>query len=158
MHCKIKKSTCSFNKRTTSLLIVGSNEIFKVLCNLVATVTVLAGKVDSLISEVASLQSRIGDLCDDYHTKNLESPFDFLSDSEPEGWEASCAELHNLEGVNSEALQRVMGFWLDRDIVQLRKGGLLEPEKVDPQDLYEITNHQFWYSTSSPEIIEIMKV
>ncbi len=51
-----------------------------------------------------------------------------------------------------------MGFWLDHNIVQLRKGGLLEPEKVDPQDLYEITNHQFWYGTGGLEMIEIMKV
>ncbi len=89
--------------------------------------TVLAGKVDSLTGEVASLRSRVGDLCDDYRIEDLESPSDFLSDSEPEGWKVLCVELHDLEGVNSEALQWVMGFQLDRDIVQLRKGGLLEP-------------------------------
>ncbi len=47
--------------------------------------TVLAGKVDSLTDEVASLRSCVGDLCDDYHTEDLESHSDFLSDSEPEG-------------------------------------------------------------------------
>ncbi len=138
--CKIKKSTCSFNKGTTSSLVVGSDEISEVLHNLVATVTVLAGKVDSLTGEVVSLQSRVGDLCDDYRTKDLESPSDFLSDSKPEGWKASCTELQDLEGVNSEALLRVMGFRLDRDMAQLRKGGLLEPKKVNPEDPYEITN------------------
>ncbi len=138
--CKIKKSTCSFNKGTSSLLVVGSDEILEVLHNLVATVTVLAGKVDSLTGKVTSLWSHVGDLCDDYHTEDLESPFNFLLDSEPEGWKASCTELHNLEGVNSKTLRRVMGFWLDCDIAQLRQGGLLEPEKVDPQDPYEIAN------------------
>ncbi len=157
-HCKIKKSACSFNKGTTSSLIVGSDEISEVLHNLVATVTILARKVDSLTGEVASLQSLIGDLCDDYCTEDLESPSDFLSDSEPEGWKALCAELHDLEGVNSEALRRVMGFQLDRNITQLRKGGLLEPEKMDPQDLYEIANCQFWYGTGGLEMIEVMKV
>ncbi len=158
MHCKIKKSACSFNKGTTSSLVVGSDEISEVLHNLVATVTILAGKVDSLTDEVASLQSHVGGLCDDYCTKDLESPSDFLSDSELEGWKASCAELHDLEGVNSEVLRQVMGFQLDCDVAQLRKGGLLEPEKVDPQDPYEIANHQFWYGTSGLEMIEIMKV
>ncbi len=100
---------------------------------MVATITVLAGKVDNLTGEVTSLQSHVGNLCDDYRTEDLESLSDFLLDSEPEGWKVSCAELHDLEGVNSEALWRVMGFRLDRDIMQLRKGGLLEPEKVDPQ-------------------------
>ncbi len=156
--CKVKKSACSFNKGTTSSLAVSSNEISEVLQNLVATMTILAGKVDSLTGEVASLWSRVGDLCHDYCTEDLESPSDFLSDSEPEGWKALCAELHDLERVNSKALQWVMGFWLDHDVTQLRKVGLLEPEKVDPQDLYEIANCQFWYGTSSPEMIEIMKV
>ncbi len=90
--------------------------------------------------------------------RTLSPPSDFLLDSEPEEWKVSCAELHDLEGVNSEALQRVMGFQLDCDIMQLRKGGLLEPEKVDPQDSYEIANRQFWYGTSGPEMIKIMKV
>ncbi len=134
-HCKVKKSACSFNKGTTLSLVISSEEISEVLQNLVATVTVLAGKVDSLTGKVASLRSRIGDLCDDYCTEDLESPSDFLSDSEPEGWKASCMELYDLEGVNSEALRRVMGFRLDRDMAQLRKGGLAEPEKVDPEDL-----------------------
>ncbi len=156
--CKIKKSACSFNKGTSSSLVVSSDEISEVLHNLVATVTVLAGKVDSLTGEVASLWSCVGYLCDNYHTEDLESPSDFLSDSEPEGWKVSCTELHNLEGVNSEALWQVMGFWLDCDIAQLRQGGLLEPKKVDPQDPYEIANQQFWYGTGSPEMIEIMKV
>ncbi len=138
--CKIKKSACSFNKGTTSSLVVGSDEILEVLHNLVATVTVLAGKVDSLTGEVVSLQSRIGDLCDDYRTEDLESPSDFLSDSEPEGWKVSCAELQDLEGVNSEVLRRVMGFRLDRDMAQLRKGGPLEPKKVNPEDPYKIAN------------------
>ncbi len=75
------------------MLVVGSDEILEVLHNLVATVTVLAGKVDSLTGEVTSLQSRVGDLCDDYCTEDLESPSNFLSDSELEGWKASCAEL-----------------------------------------------------------------
>ncbi len=140
MRCKIKKSACSFNKGTTSSLVIGSDENLEVLHNLVAIVTVLAGKVDSLTGEVASLWSCVGDLCNNYCTKDLESPSDFLSDSEPEGWKASCAELQDLEGVNSEALQWVMGFQLDRDMAQLRKGGPLEPEKVNPEDLYEIAN------------------
>ncbi len=156
--CKIKKSACSFNKGTTSSLVVGSDEILEVLHNLVAMVTVLAGKVDSLTGEVISLWSRVGDLCDDYHTEDLESPSDFLLDSEPEGWKASCAELHDLEGVNSEALRQVMGFRLDRDMAQLRKGGPLEPEKVNPEDPYEIANRQFWYGTGGLEMIGIMKV
>ncbi len=142
-HCKVKKSTCFFNKGTTSSLVISSSEISEVLHNLVATVTVLAGKVDSLTGEVASLWSRIGDLCDDYHTEDLESPSNFLSDSKLEGWKVSCTELQDLEGVNSEALWQVMGFWLDRDIAQLRKGGPLEPNKVNPKDPYEIANRQF---------------
>ncbi len=156
--CKIKKSACSFNKGTTSSLVVGSNEISEVLHNLVATVTVLAGKVDRLTGEVVSLRSHVGDLCNNYHTEDLESPSDFLSDSEPEGWKVSCAELQDLEGVNSKALQWVVGFRLDPDMAQLRKGGPLEPEKVNPKDPYEIANRQFWYGTGGPEIIEIMKV
>ncbi len=48
--------------------------------------TVLAGKVDNLTGEVASLWSHIGDLCNNYCTKDLESPSDFLLDSELEGW------------------------------------------------------------------------
>ncbi len=140
------------------MLIVGSDEISEVLHNLVATVTVLAGKVDSLTGKVTSLQSCVGDLCNDYRTEDLESPSDFLIDSELEGWKASCMELHDLEGVNSEELWWVMGFQLDRDMAQLRKGGPLKPEKVDPQDPYEIANRQFWYGTRGPEMISIMKV
>ncbi len=45
--------------------------------------TILAGKVDSLTGEVVSLQSHVGDLCDDYRTEDLESPSDFLLDSKP---------------------------------------------------------------------------
>ncbi len=33
-----------------------------------------------------------------------------------------------------------MGFRLDHDMAQLRKGGPAEPEKVDPEDPYEIVN------------------
>ncbi len=155
---QIKKSACSFNKGTTSLLTIGSNEVSEVLHNLVVTVTVLAGKVDSLTGEVASLWSCVGDLCDDYCTEDIELPRDLLLESDTEEWKASCAELHDLEGVNSEALWRVMGFQLDCDIAQLRKGWLLEPEEVDPQDPYEIANCQFWYGTGGPDMIEVMKV
>ncbi len=79
-------------------------------------------------------------------------------DSKLEGWKALCTELHNLERVNSEALQWVMGFRLDCNMAQLRKEGSLEPKKVDPQDPYEIANCQFWYRTGGLEMIEIMKV
>lgn len=96
--CKIKKSACFFDKRTIFSLIVSSNEILEVLYNLATIMTVLAGKVNSLTGKVTSLQSRVGDLCDNYHTKNLETPSDFLSDSKPEGWKASCVELHDLRG------------------------------------------------------------
>ncbi len=66
--CKIKKSACFFDKRTIFSLIVSSNEILEILYNLATIMTVLAGKVDSLTSEVTSLQSHVGDLCDNYHT------------------------------------------------------------------------------------------
>ncbi len=51
-----------------------------------------------------------------------------------------------------------MGFRLDRDMVQLRKGGPAEPEKVNPEDPYEIVNRQFWYGTGGPKMIQTMKV
>ncbi len=43
-------------------------------------------------------------------------------------------------------------------MAQLRKGGPVEPEKVNPEDLYEIANRQFWYSTGGPEMIQTMKM
>ncbi len=157
-HCKIKKSACSFNKGTTSSLAIGSNEVSEVLHNLVATVTVLAGKVNSLTGEVAFLWSHVGNLCDNYCMEDIESPRDLLSESNTEEWKMSCAELHNLKSVNTEALWQVMGFHLDCDMVQLRKGRLLELKEVDPKDPYKIANHQFWYDTRGPEMIEVMKV
>ncbi len=75
-----------------------------------ATLTVLAGKVNSLTGEVTSLWSCVGDFCDDYCREDIELPRNLLSESDTEEWKASCAKLHNLERVNSEALQRVMGF------------------------------------------------
>ncbi len=90
--------------------------------------------------------------------EDIESPRDLLSESDTEEWKASCAELHDLEGVNSEVLRWVMGFRLDHDFAQLRKGGLLEPKEVDPQDPYEIANCQFWYGTGGLEMIEVMKM
>ncbi len=90
--------------------------------------------------------------------EDIELPRDLLSESNTEEWKASCAELHDLEGVNSEVLRQVMGFQLDHDFTQLRKGGLLEPEEVDLQDPYEIANCQFGYGTGGPEMIEVMKM
>ncbi len=36
--------------------------------------------------------------------------------------------------------------------------GAVGAQKVNPEDLYKIANQQFWYGTSSPNMIEIMKV
>ncbi len=74
---------------------------------------VLAGKVNNLMGQVASLWCHIGNLYDDICTEDIESPLDILLDSEMEAWKVSCAEFHDLEGVNSEALWWVMGFRLD---------------------------------------------
>ncbi|KAK0226910.1 hypothetical protein EDD85DRAFT_958134 [Armillaria nabsnona] len=82
-HCKIKKAVCSFNKGTSSALAISSKEISEVLHNLVATMAVLAGKVNNLTGKVASLWSQVGDLCDDFCTKDIKSPSDILLDSEP---------------------------------------------------------------------------
>lgn len=65
---------------------------------------VLAEKVDNLIEQVASLQSHIGNLCNDYCTEDIELPEDILSESDTKEWKTSCAEFHDLKGVNTKAL------------------------------------------------------
>ncbi len=68
-------------------------------------------KVDNLTGQVVHLRSRVDDLVDDFQSEEIDSPEELISDMEE--WQASCAELKDLEGVNSEALRRVMQWcWM----------------------------------------------
>ncbi|KAK0431140.1 hypothetical protein EV421DRAFT_1912170 [Armillaria borealis] len=98
----------------------------------------LANKVDILTGQVIDLRSQVDDLVDDFQLEKINSLEELILDMEE--WQASCTELKNLEGINSEALWRVMGWWLEEDMAQLRAKGLVEPEKMNVDDLYEKHN------------------
>lgn len=141
--CKTKKATCPFNKGNSSALAIGSEEISELLEKLVNTVETLSNKMDILTGQVVALGGHMDDLVDDFQSEEIDSPEELISDMEE--WQASCMELKYLEGVNSEALQRVMQWRLDEDMVQLRAKGPVEPEKMNMGDLYKVANHKFWY-------------
>ncbi len=146
--CKTKKAACSFNKGNSSALAVGSEEVSELLAKLVNTVETLMNKVDILTGQVVDLQSHVDDLVDDFQSEEIDSPEELISDMEK--WQASCVELKDLEGVNSEALQWAMQWQLDEDMVQLRVKGLVELKKMNVDDLYEVANHKFWYGLGGP--------
>ncbi len=58
-------------------------------------------------------------MCYNYHsrTEDYNSLKKLISEARLECWQASCAELKDLEGVNSEALWQVMQWRLDEDMV-----------------------------------------
>ncbi|PBK72210.1 hypothetical protein ARMSODRAFT_1016182 [Armillaria solidipes] len=60
--------------------------------------------------------------------------------------------------MNSEALQRMMQWHLDKDIVQLRAKGLVEPKKMNADNLYEVANHKFWYGLRGLDKMAEMKL
>ncbi|PBK71763.1 hypothetical protein ARMSODRAFT_1016753 [Armillaria solidipes] len=154
--CKTKKAACSFNKGTSSVLAVGSEEVSELLQKLVHTVETLSNKVDVLTGQVVSLGGRMDDLVDDFHSEAINSLEELISDMEE--WQASCVELKDLGSVNSKALRRVMAWRLDEDMVQLRAKGLAEPEKINADDLYEVANREFWYGLGGLEKMAEMKL
>ncbi len=156
--CKTKKAMYSFNKSTSSSITVGSEEISEALQKLTGIVNVLVNKVDKLTGEVALLWGCVRDFIDDYKTEDVESPEDILLASDVEEWDASCIKLHNLKGVNSEALRCVMQWCLDKDMAQLRVKGQAEPKKMDANNPYELSNHEFWYGLGGPEKLAEMKL
>ncbi len=102
-HCKTKKAACSFNKGNSSALAIGSKEVLELLAKLVNTVEILMNKVDILTGQVVNLRSCVDDLVDDFQSEEIDSPEELISNMEE--WQASCVELKDLEGVNSEALR-----------------------------------------------------
>ncbi|SJL00829.1 uncharacterized protein ARMOST_04143 [Armillaria ostoyae] len=154
--CKTKKAACSFNKGTSSALAVGSEEVAELLQKLTHTVEILSNKVDVLTGQVISLGGRVDDLVDDFRSEAIDSPEELISDMEE--WQASCTELKDLGSVNSEALQRVMAWWLDEDMVQLRAKGPAEPKKMNADDPCKVANREFWYGLGGPEKMAEMKL
>ncbi len=138
------------------MLAVSSEEVSELLAKLVNTVEILMNKVDILTGQVVDLQSRMDDLVDDFQLEEIDSLEELISDMEE--WQASCVELKDLEGVNSEALWRAMQWRLDEDMAQLRAKGLAEPKKMNVDDLYEVTNCEFWYGLGGPEKMAEMKL
>ncbi|PBK67352.1 hypothetical protein ARMSODRAFT_1020832 [Armillaria solidipes] len=147
--CKTKKAACSFNKGTSSALTVGSEEVSELLEKLANMVETLSNKVDILTGQVISLGGRVDDLVDDFRSEDIDSSEELISDMEE--WQVSCVELKDLGSVNSKALQRVMAWQLDEDMVQLRAKGLAEPKKMNTDDPYKVANHEFWYGLRGPE-------
>ncbi len=131
--------------------------LLKKLTNMVS---LLVDKVNHLTGKVAILRGHIGNMCHDYNssTEDPDSPEELMSEAGLEGWHASCAELQDLKGVNSEALWRVMQWRLDEDMAQLQAQGMPETEKLNASDLYEISNCKFWYGLRGPEMMAEMKV
>ncbi len=154
--CKTKKATCSFNKGNLSALTVGSKEVSELLVKLANMVETLTNKVDTLTGQVVDLQSHVDDLVDDFQSEEIDSLEELISDMEE--WQASCAELKDLEGVNSKALRWVMQWRLDEDMAQLRVKGPAEPEQMNVDDLYEVTNCKFWYGLRGLEKMAEMKL
>ncbi len=158
--CKIKKAACSFNKGVFSSGTVGSKEVSEALEKLTNTVSLLVDKVDRLMGEVVILQGHVGDMCHNYNsgTEDPDSPEELMSEAGLEGWQASCTEVKDLKGVNSEALQQVMQWRLDEDMAQLQAQEMPETEKLNASDPYEISNRECWYGLGGPEMMVQMKV
>ncbi|PBK60427.1 hypothetical protein ARMSODRAFT_1026471 [Armillaria solidipes] len=125
--CKTKKAACSFNKGNLSALAIGPKEVSELLQKLTDMVGTLANKVDVLTGQFIDLWSCMDDL------------------------QALCVELKNLEGMNSEALQKVMQWWLDKDIAQLKAKRPVEHKKINTDSLYKVANHKFWYGLRGPD-------
>ncbi len=158
--CRIKKAACSLNKNIFSLVTVSSDEVSEALEKLTNMVTTLMNKVDHLTGEVTLLWGCIGDMCHDYNSgvDNPNSPEELMLEAGLAGWQASCTELKDLEGINSEALQQVMQWRLDEDMAQIQVQGMPEPEKLNAADPYEISNREFWYGLRGPKMMAEMKV
>ncbi|SJL16827.1 uncharacterized protein ARMOST_20356 [Armillaria ostoyae] len=156
--CKTKKAACSFNKGNSVSITVSSEEVSDALQKLMSTVNALVNKVDQLTGEVIFLQSCVRDFIDNFDTEDIQSPEDMLSVSNVEEWNVSCLKLEDLKGINSKALQRVMQWRLDKDMVQLQAQGPAEPKKMNTDDPYEISNCEFWYSIRGAGKLEEMKL
>ncbi|KAK0455152.1 hypothetical protein EV421DRAFT_1730171 [Armillaria borealis] len=154
--CKTKKATCSFNKGTSSALAVGSKEILELLEKLAHMVETLSNKVDVLAGQAISLGGHVDNLVNNFQSEEIDSLEELISDMEE--WQALCVELKDLGSVNSEALWRVMGWWLDEDMVQLRAKGPAEPEKMNTDNPYEVANCEFWYGLRGPNKMVEMKL
>ncbi|PBK75366.1 hypothetical protein ARMSODRAFT_1012815 [Armillaria solidipes] len=128
----------------------------ELLQKLAHTVETLSNKVDVLIGQVISLGGRVDNLVDDFQSEEIDSPEELISNMEE--WQVLCMELKDLGSVNSETLWRVMGWWLDEDMAQLRVKGLAEPEKMNADDPYEVANRKFWYSLGGPDKMAEMKL
>ncbi len=138
------------------MLTISSEEVLELLAKLVNMVETLANKVDILTGQVVDLRSRVDNLVDDFQSEEIDSPEELISDMEE--WQVSCVELKDLERVNSEALWWVMQWQLDEDMVQLRVKGPVEPKKMNVDDLYKVTNREFWYSLGGLEKMAEMKL
>ncbi|PBK71787.1 hypothetical protein ARMSODRAFT_973361 [Armillaria solidipes] len=101
-HYRTKKAMCSFNKGMSSTMAVCSEEVLEVLEKLTCTVETLTNKVDVLTGQVVNLWSHVDDLVNDFQSKEINSLEELISNMEE--WQASCMELKDLEGVNSETL------------------------------------------------------
>ncbi|SJL04358.1 uncharacterized protein ARMOST_07724 [Armillaria ostoyae] len=148
------------------MLAISSEEISELLQTLVNMVETLSNKVDILTWQVISLRGHVDDLVDDFCLEDIDSPEELISDMEE--WQfhkcplpalsALCVELKDLGSVNSEALRRVMAWWLDEDMVQLRVKGPAEPKKMNTDDPYEVAHCEFWYGLGGPEKMVEMKL
>ncbi|PBK72217.1 hypothetical protein ARMSODRAFT_1016196 [Armillaria solidipes] len=56
--------------------------------------------------------------------------------------------------IEPDALQ----WRLDKDMVQLQVQGLMEPEKMNVDDPYKISNHEFWYGLRGERKLEQIKL
>ncbi|SJL05230.1 uncharacterized protein ARMOST_08596 [Armillaria ostoyae] len=157
-HCKTKKAACSFNKGNSVSITVGSKEVSDAIQKLMSTVNALVNKVDQLANKIAFLQSHIGDFINNFDMEDIQSPKDLLSVSNVEEWNMLHLELEDLKGVNSEALWRVMQWRLDKDMAQLQAQGPAEPEMMNADNSYKISNHEFWYGLRGDGKLEQMKL
>ncbi|PBK71391.1 hypothetical protein ARMSODRAFT_1017292 [Armillaria solidipes] len=153
-----KKAACSFNKGNSASITISSEEVSEAIQKLMSTVDALINKVDQLTGEVTFLWSCVRDFIDNFDTEDIQSPEDILSVSNVDEWNMSQLELEDLKGVNSEALWRVMQWRLDKDMVQLRAQGLAEPEKMNADNTYKISNCEFWYGLGGEGKLGQMKL
>lgn len=88
------------------MVVIGSDEISEALQKLANTISTLVDKIDYLTGEVVILWGCMGDICHNYNSrvKDPDLPGELMLEASLEGWQASCTELENLKGMNSEVL------------------------------------------------------
>lgn len=115
----------------------------------------ISSRLACLENKVEHVAECVEYLMDDYHPDyNIKYPDDFPSKSLKAEFEASQLEHRKTRDIYSEALHKMAGQWLDRDMAIIKGEGLQSLAADTPlgmENPYKLLNKSFWIRTIGAE-------